>query len=446
MLLDTLAAFVSAMQTTPLADDVRHDTRRCVIDWFAATIPGGTIQPATILADALEDETAIGGARLIPGGRKVGMRAAALINGSAAHVLEFDDIFRDAIYHPGAPVIAAALAVSQSRHIAGEKFMRAVITGYEVSGRIGTQMLPAHYQYWHPTGTVGSLGAAAACSVLLELDTAATGHAIANAATMAAGLQQAFRSDAMSKPLHAGRAAETGVLTALAASRGVTGAHDVLEGASGFGAAMSRDVDWDAVISGLGESWAVNDMTQKNHACCGHTFAAVDSVLALHEEHGLSAANIARIHVATYSTALEVAGNPDPKTEFEAKFSLPYCVAVALVTGKARRAAFTEPWLFDKGLRELMTRVALSVDSEADKNAPAARAATVEIETTDGRRLSHYSPTRKGDPDNPLSDDELIEKFDELVIPVIGEAAAASLCDVLWRVDALDNMVDLRVV
>lgn len=446
MLLDRLSEFIAGISKVHLSDDVRHDTRRCVLDWFAATIPGGTMAPATLLADALDGETGNGGAMLIPGGRRAGMRAAALINGSAAHVLEFDDIYRDAIYHPGAPVISAALAVAQARGLSGETFMRAVIAGYEISGRIGARMLPAHYEYWHPTGTVGSLGAAAAASSLLGLDAGATGHALATAATMAAGLQQAFRSDAMSKPLHAGRAAEAGVLAALAAQRGVTGAHDVLEGRSGFGAAMSRDVDWDAVTEGLGESWVVNDMTQKNHACCGHVFAAVDSMLALKAEHGLTPDDVRRIRVGTYSTAIEVAGNPDPATVFEAKFSLPYCVAVALATGRARLAAFAEPWLSDPALRDLMARVELAVDAKADRQAPNARSATVEVETGDGRRLSHFSPTRKGDPDNPLSDAELDEKFDELAVPVIGEAAAAALKDILWRIDGLDDMAELTVV
>jgi 2-methylcitrate dehydratase PrpD len=432
------------MASAELPPTAIHDAKRCLIDWFAATIPGGLVPPATLLADALLDDEA-GHAMLFPSGRAASIRTAALINGAAAHVLEFDDIFRDAIYHPGAPVIAAALATAQSRGLAGDALIRAMVAGYEVSGRIGAAMLPAHYQFWHPTGTVGCFGAAAAVSLLLGLDGDRTAHALANAATLAAGLQQAFRSDSMGKPLHAGRAAETGALTALAAAQGVTGAEGMLDGARGFGNAMGRDVDWDGAVAGLGDDTVITRMTQKNHACCGHIFAALDSVLALRGEHGLTPADVKRISVGTYATALEVAGNPEPATVFEAKFSIAYCIAVALSTGRVRMAAFAPELLDDAGLRRLMGRVALHVDADADAKAPGRRAATVTIETHDGRKLRHRSDTRKGDPESPLSDDELEEKYTELTVPVIGEDAAGLLLETLWRMDELDDLAVLSV-
>ena len=138
------------------------------------------------------------------------MRAAALINGAAAHTVEVDDIFRDGIYHPGAPTIPAALALAQARGASGEQFLRAVIVGYEISTRIGAAMGRAHYKYWHNTGTIGCFGACAAAAELLRLDAARFAHALATVTTFSAGLQQAFRMDSMSKPLHAGHAAEAG--------------------------------------------------------------------------------------------------------------------------------------------------------------------------------------------------------------------------------------------
>jgi 2-methylcitrate dehydratase PrpD len=189
---------------------------------------------------------------LFPSGRRATMKAAALINGAASHAIEFDDIFRDAIYHPGTPVISAALAAAQGRGASGEALLRGIVAGYEVSTRIGVAVNPAHYEFWHTTGTVGSFGAAAAAAVILGLDAERTMHALANAGTLAAGLQQAFRSDAMSKPLHSGHAAECGLTMALAAEAGVTGAPDLLEGKAGFGAAMSRNVDWSMATAELG--------------------------------------------------------------------------------------------------------------------------------------------------------------------------------------------------
>ena len=444
MILETLAEHAVGLGQASLPGEVTHAAKRCLIDWFSATLPGGLMPPATLLTEALSEETGRGRAVLLPSGRVATLRAAALINGTASHAAELDDIYRDALYHPGSPVIAAALATAQSRGASGDRFLRAIITGYEISTRIGVAVNPSHYEYWHSTGTVGTFGAAAAAATVLDLDKHGLVHALANAGTLAAGLQQAFRSDAMSKPLHAGRAAESGVLVALAAEKGFSGAPDILEGPRGFGAAMSDDPDWSQVVAGLSTTFNITKTTIKNYAACGHAFAAIDAVRALGRRHRLSPEHIKRVVVRTYAKALEVTGNARPRTEFEAKFSLPYCVSVALATGNVRLAAFTEERLKDPVIQGLMRRVELSVDPEAESAYPKRRAAVVEIETTNGSTLSYRAPTRKGDPDNPLSDDELTEKFYELAEPILGDRAR-SLLAALWRVDELASLEHLPV-
>lgn len=436
---EIFARYVEDLKDAPLADDVRHAARRCLVDWFATTIAGGIRPPATLLSQALAAELDRGHAVLVPGGRRSLPRAAALINGCASHTVEFDDIFRDAIFHPGSPVISAALAVAQDRRAGGERLLRAIVAGYEVSTRIGAAVAPSHYEYWHTTGTVGAFGAAVAAASILQLDADRVSHSLANAATMAAGLQQAFRSDAMGKPLHAGRAAETGVLVALAASAGVTGAQGMLDGPRGFGNAMSENVDWEAATSDLGERFNITRTTQKNHGCCGHTFAALDAIIELRQSHGLSADMIDQIRIGTYAKALEVTGNFRPRTGYEAKFSLPYCASVALMEGRVRLDAFDQKHLQDDSIRALMERVELYVDPDADREFPRRRAAVVEITSREGERLAFRAPTRKGDPDNPLSDAELVDKYRELAAPVLGKPACESLLDKLWRVDAVDD-------
>src|SRR5262245_42480859 len=200
-----LATFAADFRQRTVAPELWHHASRAVIDWHAALLPGAVRAPATLLERALAAELDRGESRL-GSGRRASVRAAALINGSAAHTLEVDDIFRDGIYHPGAPTIAAALAVGQARGATGEAFARAVIVGDEISTRIGAAMGRAHYRYWHNTGTVGCFGAAAAAAELLGLDRTRFAHALATVATWSAGLQQAFRMDSMSKPLHAGHA------------------------------------------------------------------------------------------------------------------------------------------------------------------------------------------------------------------------------------------------
>jgi 2-methylcitrate dehydratase PrpD len=258
--------------------------------------------------------------------------------------------------------------------------------------------------------------------------------------TFAAGLQQAFRSEANSKPLHAGRAAEAGVLAAAAAAKGVTGVHDMLEGEVGFGAAMSVKPDWDKATKGLGADYNITQVTFKNHGCCGHTFPSLDAVIELRNRHRLAPKDIARVRIATYQGGLDVVDNFTPEGDYQAKFSLPYVVAHALIHGSVRLNAFGPERLNDPQLRALMGKVELKADPELSRNFPRQRAARVEIETTDGRTLSHFQETRKGDPELPLTDAELNDKFLELVAPVIGKHAARALLDRLWALEKEKNV------
>lgn len=189
-----LARYATDFRRQDLPAEVLHHTKRAVIDWYASLFPGLGAAPVSQLEAALNEDLDRGRAFLV-GGRPATARAAALINGTAAHAAEVDDSFREAMYHPGAATIAAALAASHDAGASGLQFLRGVVLGYEVSTRIGVVMGRAHYRFWHSTGTVGSFGAAAAAGILMDLDEAAFAHALATAATFTAGLQQAFRMD-----------------------------------------------------------------------------------------------------------------------------------------------------------------------------------------------------------------------------------------------------------
>lgn len=423
-------------------ESVFHHARRAVVDWYAALIPGSVMPVTHKLEAALFNELDTGDARLALG-RSANVRAAALINGTASHAAEVDDIYKHAIYHPGAPTISAALALAQDLKASGEDFLRAVIAGYEISTRIGQAMGREHYKFWHNTGTVGVFGSAAAGAVLLRLSPGEFAHALATAATFAAGLQQAFKMDSMSKPLHAGRAAEAGLLAAMGAAQGMTGSLDVLEGEFGMGHAMSRDPDWQGVLADINDHFNICSVTFKNHACCGHTFAPIDGALALKGQYGIDAGQVRKVVVSTYRPALEVAGNPSPRTAAEARFSIPFVVATALMHGSVRLSAFSDQRLSDTGLRALMSRIELAVDPVFDTAFPGQRAARVAIEMMDGTVHRIAQPTRKGDPDMPLTDTELQEKFDELVEPVLGKARTAFIGRKLWELNAGSDLDEL---
>jgi 2-methylcitrate dehydratase PrpD len=430
----TFAGFAGDFQRQPLTGSIVHHAKRAVIDWHAALLPGSTAAPATLLEKALCDELDRGPSRLALG-RRATPRAAALINGTAAHTMEVDDIYREAIYHPGAPTIAAALAAADAEGATGERFLRAVIVGYEISTRIGAAMGRPHYRFWHSTGTAGTFGAAAAAATIYGLDRDRFAHALATATTFAAGLQQAFRMDSMSKPIHAGHAAESGLLAAMAAREGVTGSLDVIEGDAGFGNAMGDRPDWTKAVATLGHEFHIEQITFKNHACCGHTFAAIDGALEAQRQLKVSASEIASVRVETYGEAMHVAGNADPATAAESRFSLLYVVATALAHGSVRLAAFDTARLTDPATRDLMRRIELRVDPAIDADFPGRRAAIVTIETKDGRRKQVLQTTRRGDPDLPLTDKELEEKYLELAVPVIGTAKAAALLRHLWHLE-----------
>jgi 2-methylcitrate dehydratase PrpD len=436
---EKFADYAVGTRSQPIPAEVLHHAKRVVIDWYAALLPGAVVAPATLFEKALAEDLDRGNARLALG-RKASTRAAALINGTAAHAVEVDDIFKFGIYHPGAPTIAAALATAQSTGASGEQFLRAVIVGYEISTRIGAAMGRAHYKFWHNTGTIGTFGAASAAAELFGLDAKRFAHALATSATMAAALQQAFRMDSMSKPLHSGHAAEAGVLAAAGAREGVTGSLDVIEGEAGMGHAMSDGPDWEKAVATLGREHHITMMTVKNHACCGHTFAAIDGAQEAQRQLGVRPSNIARVRVGSYRAAKEVSGYEDPVSPAEGRFSLKYVVATALVHGSVRLAAFEPARMNDPVTRALMKKIEVVIDPELDAAFPNQRAARVAIDTTDGRSVEYLQPARKGDPELPLTDRDLEDKYLELASPVLGEATAKALAAKLWKLETLPNM------
>jgi 2-methylcitrate dehydratase PrpD len=217
----------------------------------------------------------------------------------------------------------------------------------------------------------------------------------------------------------------------------VTGAADMLEGEAGFGNALADGGDWTVATRALGEDYHITRVTQKNHGCCGHTFAAIDAMLALREAHQLRAEQIESILVETYQVAIDVTGNFKPMTAPEAKFSLPYVIAHALVHGSVRLDAFADARMAEAPIRALMLRVRIAADAQLSAAFPKQRAARVAVLLKDGRRVEHFAPCRKGDPEAPLTDAEINAKYDELATPVIGAPAAAALRAQLWNLENL---------
>jgi len=333
-----------------------------------------------------------------------------------------DDIDRGSVVHPGTVVIPAALAVAQEVGSTGLEFLTAVIVGYEAAIRVGETVGRSHYEYWQNTATCGTFGAAAAAGYLYGLSEEEFVWAFGSAGSMAAGLWQFKHDGAMTKSLHTAQAASNGVRAARLARRGFTGARSILEGPQGFFAAMSRDARPELVLagldSGLGSStspWKIHGVSLKPHASCRHTHAAVDAALNLRQELGqLSPDEIRSVRVTTYAAAVAITDNPAPHTAYQAKFSMQYCVAQALLTGLLGPHDFGTSQIADPQTRELVAKVELTVDPTLDARYPTAWCARVAVETNDGRFRQVLIEAPKGDPERQLTPAELEFKLRDL--------------------------------
>ncbi|WP_434615666.1 MmgE/PrpD family protein [Azospirillum sp. B2RO_4] len=438
-----LAAIAADWRHRPLDADVEWAARRALLDWFATTLPGCVQPPATLLAGALASQRGTGGAWCYVDGRPGTARHAALINAVASHTVEFDDIFRDGGYHPGSPTVAAALALAQDRGLPLERFHRALIAGYEVGCRVSLAIQPSHYVHWHITSTVGTIGAAVAGAVLLDCDATAIGHAIGLATSFAGGHQQNLQGEGMAKAMHPGHAADAGLLAAFAAAAGVTAAPGALDGAKGYAAATSDSTgDWDAALEGGGQWTPITRMTVKNHGCCGHIFPALDGLRAIMEAEALSPDDIASIMVEGYAATAQMCDRPTPVSAQEARFSLQYCLAAQMLTGAVRLAAFEPETLARADIRALMQRIAVTEAPDLSAAYPRRRMARLAVRLHDGREIHHTQHVRKGDPEAPLTNEEIIQKYEELAASVLSEKESNRLMDIILNQDFIPREVN----
>jgi 2-methylcitrate dehydratase PrpD len=358
--------------------------------------------------------------------------AAALQNGVASHILEFDDVHKGSTLHAAAPIIPAALAVAEREHSSGRDFLLAVAVGYEAALRIGEAVNPSHYRFWHPTGTVATFGAASAAGSLLGLDAAQMLDALGTAGTQAAGLWEFNADGAMSKHLHPGKAAFNGILAADLARLGFTGATRILEGERGFFAATSTAPDVSKVTEGLGKAWKIAENCYKMHSCCGHTHTGIDVALDLRQQ--IRNREITSIEIEIYGPGFEIVKEMNPQTPYQAKFSIAYCVAAALTEGRVGLEQFSA----DR--TPLLRKTSVRVADDLTAKYPAAWPARVKITLDDGAVLTGASDYPRGNPENPVSTGDLEMKFNSLVEPRFGAATAQRALETLHSVEDIQDM------
>jgi 2-methylcitrate dehydratase PrpD len=439
-----LADFVGNLRYGQLPSQTIRMARLAFLDWLGSAARGGVEKPAKIALGVLRAQGGLPQATLFPSGEKTSALNAALGNGIASHIVELDDVHRGSIIHAGAAVIPAALAAAEMLHASGRKLIESIVAGYEVAIRIGEAVTPSHYYFWHNTGTCGTFGACAAAGKLLGLEKDQIVWALGNAGTQASGLWEFLRDGAMSKHLHPGKASQNGLLAALLAREGFTGATAILEGERGFCRATAPEFNLDGITESLGKPpYKVEDNSFKIHSSCRHTHPSVDIVFDLATHHPIEAGEITGVVVRTYKTALDITDNSNPQSIYQAKFSLPFCIALALIKGSCGLEDFSEQSLFDPQIRKLMSRVCLQVDKDLDAIHPAKWAAVVEITTRSGDVLRGRTDFPRGDPENPVDDQALIAKFRRLATGSIGERKVDELVERIMNLEEIEDVAAL---
>ena len=360
------------------------------------------------LANAAAGRTTEPGKKLQQWARAQGTDSGrqAFVVGGLTHILETDDLHRASVTHPGCVVVPAVLAFAAGAKSTGVDFLQAILHGYEAMCRIGNAVGPTHYQVWHNTATCGPYGSAMAVATLSELSDEQAMHALGNAGTQSSGFWEFLETGAMSKHLHAGRAAESGLVAAQLAGLDFTGPPAVLEGKRGFFAAACPDANPEIVIADANAPWQLRQTSIKPWPCCRHTHPAIDAALALHEE--LAGASIESVQVDTYQAALDVCNRPTPDSEYEAKFSLYHTVAAALEYGKVDFNSFDSKARTD--LADMRTRVTVNAAEPWNSNYPVSWGARVSVSTASGSRHSSERHGARGDPEHALDEQEMIEK------------------------------------
>jgi len=437
-----LAAFAADLSYRDLPEDLVRAAERAFVDTVGVTVAGAAEGAGAV---AIETTRAAGGdgpARLVGAEGSASLPGAAFANATAGHALDFDDVTRG-VWHPSVPIVAPVLAVAEDRGLSGPDAIAAYVAGYEAQCYLADALLPAHYERgWHATATLGAFGATVAGAVLLDLDERAARHAVNAAASTPAGLKRNFGS--MTKPMHAGQAARSGVTAALLAERGHTAAEGAVGGDRGFLDLYSSEEPPDrATMADLGEEWALraDGLQVKKYPCCYFTHPAIYAAQRLVAEHGLAPDDVEGIRVTASRGAADALHYADPGTGLEAKFSMEYCVASAIALDRVGLAAFDDANVDDPAVQAVRERVRFEVDSDLAYDP---YRTTVAVETPDGvfERTQERPP---GTPEDPLSDAELAEKFRMCAdrAGVDGDAALSGLDGLRERERATDALADL---
>ncbi|MEK6601177.1 MAG: MmgE/PrpD family protein [Candidatus Binatota bacterium] len=447
-----IVGFVAKTRYRDIPPEVIRLAQGLILDGMGVTL-AGTIEEGSHIVHAFirqiggrEEATVVGAGFMAPS------PLAALANGASGHAMDYDDTqlstSKEAVYglltHPTVPVLSAALAVGEKQKISGQELILAYILGVEVECRVADAINPRHYQSgFHSTATIGGLGAAMAVGKILGLKEESLARALGIAASMASGLRENFGT--MTKPLHAGRAAENGVTAALLADKGFTSAHNILEAKRGFFNAMAGGYDEAKITGRLGRPYFMQEpgISIKPYPSGSLSHPAQDLILELVKKHDLHADDIETIEVGTNSNVPNALIYPMPKTALEGKFSIPFCMAIGVLERKAGIAQFMDRKVRERKVVELMKRVTLGVDQELEALGYDQVRSRIRIKLKGGKTIEGRADVAKGHPLKPMSWGDIGEKFRDCASLVLSRKNMEDAIEFVANLDRQRSMLPL---
>ena len=416
-----VAEFIAGAKYSDLPAEVIELGKKSILDAFGLALVGGKSKGGQLICSYFDSLGFTGGTvRVLGSAHRFPLRFAAFANGVSIHMEDFDDtqlaVAQDRVYgqltHPTAPVFPAALGVPDTMHVSGKEFMLGYHVGVEVACKIAETCSPRAYKNgFHSTGVFGVFGSMAACAKLRGYKADLISQAIAIAGSQASGLSQNFGT--LMKPFHAGHAAEAGVIAADLAALGWDGDLNILEAQNGFFHAYGGDYDPDSLLNKLGRPWtfASPGISIKPYPSGSLTHPGMTELARLIKTEGIKSADVVQVEVGTNSQMPKSLHNHTPQKGLEAKFSMEYCMAVLLVAGKAGLGEFTDAVVSRADMQEMMTRIRFYVDPAAEAAGYSKMTTRLKVHLKNGTTFSSSANFGKGSPANPMSYDEVAEKF-----------------------------------
>jgi 2-methylcitrate dehydratase PrpD len=434
---DKFVELLYDLRTKTFSASVISQVKKCLIDYIGVSYAGARMvkDKGNSVLDFHGNSN--GDISIIGFDRKVSIESAIFLNGISSHIAELDDGVRYGGIHPGSPLFSVLLPIAEQKKVSVHDLIIGVITGYEASVRLAMAVQPSHYNRgYHPTSTCGSIGAALGVAAMLGFSKVQMKDTLSAAAISAAGTLKVIEDESEMKPINTGRAALNAFLSTSVAMAGFSGPIDALSGDNGFLSMVADKYDSAQLLKSIGDEFCIEKVYFKPYAACRHAHPSIEAVLNIKSKYELNINTIESIIIRTYQGVLGKHDHTDVYGVSSAKMSIPYSVAVALLTGGAGIGEFSKELVEDPEVISLTKKVEVLSDIEITRQVPHKRSSIVEINTNEGSKFVNKVDYPKGEPENPLTDEEVESKF--IMLSALSDRSkeeSRMILDIVWNLE-----------